>query len=92
MAENGAQNCTFITILEKSHLNSKSVEYIFEPQSQRAPLKMVTTNDKKIVLITGSNRGIGLAFATHYASQGWNVIAAVRDLATAEDVSGCLLL
>jgi len=30
------------------------------------------------VLITGSNRGIGLAFAGHYANAGWNVIATAR--------------
>jgi len=30
------------------------------------------------VLITGSNRGIGLAFARHYANAGWNVIATAR--------------
>jgi NAD(P)-dependent dehydrogenase (short-subunit alcohol dehydrogenase family) len=30
------------------------------------------------VLITGSNRGIGLAFARHYAGAGWNVIATAR--------------
>src|SRR5690349_16286075 len=30
------------------------------------------------VLITGSNRGIGLAFATAYADRGWTVIATAR--------------
>jgi NAD(P)-dependent dehydrogenase (short-subunit alcohol dehydrogenase family) len=30
------------------------------------------------VLITGSNRGIGLAFAGYYANAGWNVIATAR--------------
>jgi NAD(P)-dependent dehydrogenase (short-subunit alcohol dehydrogenase family) len=30
------------------------------------------------VLVTGSNRGIGLAFAQFYASEGWNVIATAR--------------
>src|SRR4051812_11175861 len=30
------------------------------------------------VLITGSNRGIGLAFATAYAEKGWTVIATAR--------------
>jgi len=30
------------------------------------------------VLITGSNRGIGLALARHYAAGGWNVIASCR--------------
>ena len=34
--------------------------------------------DKSTVLITGSNRGIGLSLAENYAEQGWNVIATCR--------------
>jgi NAD(P)-dependent dehydrogenase (short-subunit alcohol dehydrogenase family) len=30
------------------------------------------------VLVTGANRGIGLAFTQHYIGAGWNVLAAVR--------------
>ena len=30
------------------------------------------------ILLTGSNRGVGLALATEYASKGWNVIATCR--------------
>ncbi|WP_395672897.1 SDR family oxidoreductase [Phenylobacterium sp.] len=30
------------------------------------------------VLVTGANRGIGLALATHYSEQGWTVIATAR--------------
>lgn len=37
---------------------------------------MVST--KKTVLITGSTRGIGHAFAEHYAKTGWNVIGTAR--------------
>ncbi|OWZ11157.1 Short chain dehydrogenase [Phytophthora megakarya] len=37
---------------------------------------MATT--KKTVLITGSTRGIGLAFAQHYVKSGWNVIGTAR--------------
>lgn len=40
----------------------------------------------KTVLITGSNRGIGLAFTRHYAANGWKVIAAARDVEGATDV------
>lgn len=32
----------------------------------------------KTVLITGSNRGIGLGFVEHYVTAGWNVIATAR--------------
>lgn len=38
------------------------------------------------VLITGSNRGIGLAFAQRYAEQGWRVIATCRKPAEAEEL------
>jgi len=34
--------------------------------------------EKSTVLITGSNRGIGLSLAQNYAEQGWNVIATCR--------------
>ncbi|KAF4316875.1 hypothetical protein BBO99_00008258 [Phytophthora kernoviae] len=40
----------------------------------------------KVVFITGSNRGIGLAFARHYAAAGWKVIAAARDVEGASDL------
>jgi NAD(P)-dependent dehydrogenase (short-subunit alcohol dehydrogenase family) len=36
------------------------------------------------VLITGSNRGIGLEFAKQYAERGWNVIATTRKPEKAE--------
>ena len=38
------------------------------------------------VLITGSNRGIGLAFAKNYAEQGWNVLATCRKPESADDL------
>ena len=40
--------------------------------------------DQPTVLITGSNRGIGLGFAQHYAEAGWNVIATTRTPGTAD--------
>ncbi len=39
------------------------------------------------VLITGSNRGIGLEFARQYAEQGWRVIATTRDPAGATELA-----
>ncbi len=38
------------------------------------------------VLITGSNRGIGLALARNYAISGWNVIATCRSPERADDL------
>ena len=43
---------------------------------------------KPTVLITGSNRGIGLGFATHYAGAGWNVIASTRSPGRADELNG----
>jgi NAD(P)-dependent dehydrogenase (short-subunit alcohol dehydrogenase family) len=44
--------------------------------------------DKRMptVLITGSNRGIGLEFVKQYAEGGWNVIATARDPAKAHEL------
>lgn len=42
--------------------------------------------DKKTVLITGSNRGIGFGFVEHYVDKGWNVIATARSPEKAEDL------
>ncbi|TMW66173.1 hypothetical protein Poli38472_003938 [Pythium oligandrum] len=40
----------------------------------------------KTVLITGANRGIGLAFTAHYVKQGWKVIASARNLDAADEL------
>ncbi len=42
--------------------------------------------EQPTVLITGSNRGIGLAFAEHYAAAGWNVIATARKPDSAQEL------
>jgi NAD(P)-dependent dehydrogenase (short-subunit alcohol dehydrogenase family) len=39
------------------------------------------------VLITGSNRGIGIEFVRQYAARGWRVIATTRDPATATELA-----
>ena len=39
---------------------------------------MVNDPQTHRVLITGANRGLGLALASHYAERGWEVIAACR--------------
>lgn len=43
-------------------------------------------DDKPTVLVTGANRGIGLAFVEHYVSEGWNVIATARTPDRADDL------
>jgi len=74
--------------LEPSDSSSFSKLRPSERPSSHAPnapllqLKMTV----KTVLITGSNRGIGLAFTKHYVTSGWKVIAAVRDPHSATDV------
>jgi NAD(P)-dependent dehydrogenase (short-subunit alcohol dehydrogenase family) len=40
------------------------------------------------VLITGANRGLGLEFARQYAAEGWDVYAASRNPAAAEQLRG----
>jgi NAD(P)-dependent dehydrogenase (short-subunit alcohol dehydrogenase family) len=40
----------------------------------------------KTVLVTGANRGLGFEFCSQYAQSGWQVIAACRDVANADDL------
>ncbi len=42
--------------------------------------------DRPTVLITGSNRGIGLAFVRHYVAEGWNVLATARTPSEADEL------
>lgn len=47
----------------------------------------VTDPASPTVLVTGSNRGIGLALVQHYAGAGWNVIATCRRPGQAEELN-----
>lgn len=42
---------------------------------------------KPTVLITGSNRGIGLGFVKQFTERGWNVIATARKPEKAEELN-----
>ena len=42
--------------------------------------------DNSTILITGSNRGLGLEFSRQYAAAGWNVIATCRNPQTAQEL------
>lgn len=43
-------------------------------------------NNTYQVLITGTNRGIGLSFVKQYAADGWNVVACCRDPQSATEL------
>lgn len=45
------------------------------------------SSTQRTVLITGSNRGIGLEFVRQYAASGWRVIATCRSPARAEELN-----
>jgi NAD(P)-dependent dehydrogenase (short-subunit alcohol dehydrogenase family) len=49
-------------------------------------VEQASNNPPAVVLITGSNRGIGLALAGAYAKAGWRVIATCRDPARAAEL------
>ncbi|KAJ8564151.1 hypothetical protein ON010_g7196 [Phytophthora cinnamomi] len=57
--------------------NSSSVDKIPRPAELMSP---------KTVLITGSTRGIGLEFAKHFTTAGWNVIGVARSAGTADEL------
>ncbi|TMW67504.1 hypothetical protein Poli38472_011124 [Pythium oligandrum] len=46
------------------------------------------TRTNSTVLITGSSRGLGFAFAEWYQQNGWNVIATARSVAKADKLIG----
>lgn len=51
-----------------------------------AHAQQVGANEAPTVLVTGANRGLGLAWAQKYAERGWNVIATARQPAQASEL------
>jgi len=60
-------------------VNSIAAEVAVDTTSSNA-------GSKPTVLITGSNRGIGLEFARQLSAQGWKIIATARKPATADEL------
>jgi len=54
--------------------------------SSFVPAEAVFFPESPTVLITGSNRGLGLEFSRQYAAAGWNVIATCRSPEQAEEL------
>ena len=54
--------------------------------SSFVPAEAVFIPESPTVLITGSNRGLGLEFSRQYAAAGWNVIATCRNPEQAEEL------
>ena len=52
--------------------------------AEQQPARATATSGT--VLITGSNRGLGLEFTRQYAARGWKVIATARNPATAAEL------
>ena len=53
-----------------------------------SPLQAAKVQDpaSPTILLTGSNRGVGLALAQEYAAKGWNVIATCRTPSKAKEL------
>jgi NAD(P)-dependent dehydrogenase (short-subunit alcohol dehydrogenase family) len=83
---------TLIAVLAFTALRSVSAALAAEPPEAAAAPQPATGSPAvapartPTVLITGTNRGIGLALAAHYAARGWKVIATAREPAQAAEL------
>ncbi|WVQ71176.1 hypothetical protein IAR50_000701 [Cryptococcus sp. DSM 104548] len=53
---------------------------------------MSSSNQDKVILITGTSQGIGEGIAKHYLKQGWTVVAAIRSPETAPKLEGNVII
>src|SRR5678816_1800430 len=60
---------------------------VITSSSAAQPTPAGSAKASPVVLITGSNRGIGLALAKAYATAGWRVIATCRDPGRASELT-----
>ncbi len=67
------------TALAGGHTGGAAPDRLFDP-AKRSELRGT-------VLVTGANRGIGLALAKNYAERGWTVIATARSPGKADDLN-----
>jgi NAD(P)-dependent dehydrogenase (short-subunit alcohol dehydrogenase family) len=56
------------------------------PAGAQTPPAAASPESAGTVLVTGSNRGVGLEFVKQYAAAGWTVIATTRDPANAVEL------
>ena len=64
----------------------RSLYIILLASSSYISAEVAFVSDNSTVLITGSNRGLGLEFSRQYAAAGWNVIATCRNPQAAEEL------
>src|SRR5262245_4272600 len=81
-AKRGKENATRATTATRTRVRGRN------RQSFRRNERVIVAweDSMSVVLVTGSSSGIGLATSLHFARQGWNVHAGVRNLATATEL------
>src|ERR1700729_3742291 len=83
------------TISAEVDVYKTSDRSLFNESSAEATHPMVQevismTSDKKVALVTGANRGIGLETARQLGQQGVTVVVAARSLASAKETAAKL--
>jgi NAD(P)-dependent dehydrogenase (short-subunit alcohol dehydrogenase family) len=76
----------FITRVVKIGLMAGSIAGLFIPVADAKPAPEKNIMPKPTVLITGSNRGIGLEFVRQLSARDWKIIATVRNPDQADDL------
>jgi len=79
----------FILLGSLMPLSGNTGAHQAQPPSTLPPAKVIDPNADYIptVLVTGSNRGIGLEFVKQFSANGWNVIATARKPVKAKELN-----